>query len=46
MVSVVVPAMFVTIARSRPRRALKRLDLPTFGFPRTAIWTPFDIRRP
>ena len=40
-VSRVVPGISVTIARSSPRRALRRLLFPTFGLPTNATLSPF-----
>ena len=40
IVSLVVPAISVTMARSYPSIAFKRDDLPTFGLPITALFTP------
>ena len=45
-VSVVVPAISVTMLRSWFRRALKIELLPTLGLPRTATLIPFAIMRP
>jgi hypothetical protein len=42
MASRVVPGMALTMARSSPRRAFSRLDLPTFGRPTRAIETDWS----
>ena len=46
MMSRVVPGTSVTMARSMPRRALRRLDLPTFGRPTMTVLTPSRRMRP
>ena len=40
-VSLVVPGISETIARSSPRRALSRVDLPALGAPSMAVAIPF-----
>ena len=45
-VSRVVPGMSVTITRSQPARAFKRLDFPTLGRPTMAAETPCRRIRP
>ena len=45
-VSLVVPGISVTMARSSPSKLLKRLDLPTFGRPTTATLIPSRRSRP
>ena len=46
MVSLVVPGMSVTMARSSWRRAFRRLDFPAFGRPTMAVLRPSLIMRP
>ena len=45
-VSRVVPGMSVTITRSKPESALRRLDFPAFGLPRMVTLTPDRTIRP
>jgi hypothetical protein len=42
----VVPGTSVTIARSAPSSALKRLDLPVFGRPAITTCAPSRMMRP
>ena len=46
IVSRVVPAMSLTMARSKPSKRLSKLDLPTFGSPKITVRTPSRRTRP
>ena len=45
-ISLVVPSISVTIARSSPTRKLRREDLPAFGLPRITVLIPSWIILP